>query len=281
MALWTPGDLMGRFGEANFSAPSSTVGTQITASSTAGSKGSWTQLIASTAKEYHWLIVGFTANNASATITNVVVDIGIGAASSEIVLVPDLLVGSQPSITTDFAPHLYVFPIRVPSGSRLSARSASGPAGSQTCRVLMWLFGKNPKVPSWTGSKVTAYGITLSGDARGVAVTPGVSAAEGSWTQIVSSTGDRCEYIVPGWGMPQTTTVANQVYALDFGFGASSAEQALVRDILFMTDTSERVHGGWCMPIYADLPASTRLVARLSQHSTTAQAVDVALYGVS
>ena len=281
MALWTPGDLVGRFGESNGIGASSTTGTQVTAGSTAGTKGSWTQLIASTAKEYHWLIVGFTENNASATITNVVVDIGIGAASSEIVLVPNLLVGSSPAITTTFSSHFYVFPIRVPSGSRLSARSASGPAGSQTCRVLMWLFGKNPKVPSWTGSKVTAYGITLSGDARGVSVTPGVSGAEGSWTEIVASTSERCEYILMGRGMPQTTNVTGRLYALDFGFGASSAEQALVENMLFLTDGSERVHGGWSMPIYADLPASTRLVARLSQHSTTAQAVDIALYGVS
>lgn len=278
MSLWTPAGPIGRYIESNATAPSATPGTAVTANTPAGSKTATpVQLIASTAKEAHWILVELFGNNVAATITNVIVDIMIGAAASETVLIPDLLVGSAPSATTDFGPNRYLFPLRIPAGSRLSCRSASGPAASIACRVVVRLFGKDPKTPGWTGSKVTAYGI--SSPARGVAVTPGVSAAEGSWTEIVASTGDRCEYIVPGIGMPQNTVVASQFYHLDVGWGAA-AEVALAQDIPFMTDTNERLHGFMGLPIYADLPASQRLVARLSQHAATAQACDVALYGV-
>lgn len=279
MGLWSPNPLIGRFIESNTATPSSTPGTAVTANTPAGTKTATpVQLIASTAKEAAWVVVALINNNTAATITNVIVDIMIGGAGSETVLIPDLLVGSQPSITTNYAPHYYVFPIRVPAGSRLSCRSASGPAASVACRVQIWLYGKNPKVPSWTGSKVTAYGITSP--ARGVSVTPGVSAAEGAWTEIVASTTADHEYIVPGIGMPQLTVVVSQVYALDIGYGAA-AEVLLGGDIVFMTDTNERVHGGLCLPFYAALPSGSRLVARLSQHAATAQACDIALYGVS
>jgi len=280
MALWTPPPLLGYFIASNGIAPSATPGTAVTAHATAGTKTTTpVELIASTAEEAAWVIVSFTGNNATATITNVIVDIMIGAAASETVLIPDLVVGSKPSATTDFAPQSYMFPLRIPAGSRLSCRSASGPAGSIACRVQIWLFGKNPKAPGWTGSQVIAYGV--SSPARGVAVTPGASGAEGAWTEIVASTSEPCEYIVAGVGMPQATVVTSQVKTLDIGYGAAT-EVALMQDILTMTDTSERTHGpSFNLPIYADLPASTRLVARMSQHAATAQASDIILYGIS
>ena len=59
----------------------------ITAGGSANTKGSWTQLIASTSKKVIGLAIGFMSPTSAGKF---LIDIGTGGAGSEVVLAPDL-----------------------------------------------------------------------------------------------------------------------------------------------------------------------------------------------
>jgi hypothetical protein len=95
------------------------------------------------------------------------VDIAIGAASSERVIIPNLIASSaSDSASSSGNPYYYYFPIYIPAGTRISARSQTGknPA-PDTVHVAVHLH--QGVVPGkWYGSRVTAYGVN---DSVGVA----------------------------------------------------------------------------------------------------------------
>jgi hypothetical protein len=90
--------------------------------SVANTKGTWTELIAATSFPYRWVCLGITHTNAVATGTcSFVLDIGVGAGGSEVVVVPNLCVGVQATI--DAVPNGgRSFPLSIPAGTRVSAR---------------------------------------------------------------------------------------------------------------------------------------------------------------
>ena len=84
--------------------PASAMGTAVTPA--VGSKGSWAQVFASLDHDTYGLLVNINSNTDSAASRNTVLDIGIGAASSEIVLIPDLIAGNA-NIYTGFGVGLW------------------------------------------------------------------------------------------------------------------------------------------------------------------------------
>lgn len=91
---------------------------------TANTKGSYAEIEDATAKPIRQLIVqvGDRANNIMTTATWLL-DIAIGAAGSEVVLIPDLLLVASTGNDTILPGVLGPFPVWVPAGSRLAARA--------------------------------------------------------------------------------------------------------------------------------------------------------------
>jgi len=93
---------------------------------TVNTKGSWTQLIASAARDYLGLMIApgeNSTNNTNPSGTPIYIDIGIGGAGSELVIIPNRGFSNVGSNTEHYAPFL---PIRIPAGTRVAARCASG-----------------------------------------------------------------------------------------------------------------------------------------------------------
>ena len=106
---------------------STSLGTTVTAGGTANQKGAYVQLSAATAADYY----GFYLFASSITAANILVDVAVGAAGSEVLLIGNFYL---PGSTVQTA---YVFlPIAVKAGSRLAARSASATL-SATCYVTL------------------------------------------------------------------------------------------------------------------------------------------------
>jgi hypothetical protein len=108
-----------------------------TTPSTPATKTAWTQVKASTARDYCGLLVMLDSQGTQDT-TNypvAVIDIGLGGAGSEVVIVPNLCSAysdNQPAVT------LYV-PVSVKAGSRLSQRSSlSGILGGRAIGVALY-----------------------------------------------------------------------------------------------------------------------------------------------
>jgi hypothetical protein len=99
-------------------------GTEVDPGGTANTKpASYTTIAASTTSAAKWLFIAFAAAADSAKVDcSWLVDIATGAASSEIILIPDILVGAQ-TASDVITPQLAgPFPVDIPVGTRLSAR---------------------------------------------------------------------------------------------------------------------------------------------------------------
>lgn len=117
------------------------------------------------------------------TETSMLVDIAIGEAASEIIILPQLL--SRSVREGAAGSHIYSFPIKIPSGVRVSARCR---AAISSGTVLVSLMRGADSFQGETGlSTVVDYGANIS-LSTGITVTPALAPTFGSWTEITAST---------------------------------------------------------------------------------------------
>ncbi len=99
-----------------------TAGTVIDPGAVSNTKGSWVEITSSTTEDLKeiFMTVGLRSNTLPAG-TGFYFDIGVGAAASEQIIIPDIWFYS---ITQDFiGPYFYRFPVQIPKGSRIAVRS--------------------------------------------------------------------------------------------------------------------------------------------------------------
>jgi hypothetical protein len=217
--------------ERSVSAPGA--GTTITANATPHAKGTTpTQLIASTSEPSFAIAVHIHNNSTSNVTTSTLLDIMTGGAGSEVVLIPDLMAGWVLPVSTSNAWSTYLFPLFIPSGTRLSARSQSAVA-SKTCSVALTLF-QRPTQPCFVGSRVTAYGVS-SANSYGVLHTAGATSTYGATPgQLTSSSTNPIRYMQIGVDCSNRTTNVDAYGWYRLMLGSSSV---LIDDLLIATDT--------------------------------------------
>jgi hypothetical protein len=241
----------GATGSANSVTPAAVT---VTASATPHTKGSWTQLIASTSHAAETLVVTILPGTAqSGQNRSTQLDIGIGAAASETVLIPDIQVGHTLNLTS------FVFPISVAAGTRISARCRSATA-SQTVGVLLSLrqAGDHSAAPT----TATAYGVNAAASQGTTLTIAGAINTESAWTEISASTADDISRMVVTLGAAGGTTLADAAGNVDIGYGASSSEVEVVTDIPYEMSSAEQIRPMVAFPYSVTIPAGSRLVAR-------------------
>lgn len=265
--------------ESNISVPASPIGTQVASGGSAHTKNTtYTELIASTAFDTYWIEIVLGEVSQSSVNTAMLVDIAIGAAASETVIIPNLNAGmAAGSGAAQVGADRYCFPLYIPAASRLSA-TAQGAVTSDTLQVSVWLYGA-PTEPAWAGQQVVAYGVDLA-TSRGVTVAAGLSAAEGSWTEIASATSQDHSYICAGIGGAGDTSHQSSNNVIDLGIGAAT-EVAIIEGIPWWGTTSEAISFPWPIYSWCQVPSGTRLAARISSNQPSSQSYDVVMYGVS
>lgn len=252
--------------------PSASQGTAVTPA--VGSKGAWTQAIASLSNDTYGLLICISGNNASAASRNTAVDIGIGAAASEIVVIPDLIAGNACSYAVGGSGLWYFFPVAIPAGTRVAVR-AQGTV-TTAFRVFIQAFQK-PLNPSMIkkAALVEAIGMTVP---NGVAVTPGTT-AEGAWT-LLGTTTQRNWYWQVGAQIPSGDTAHNAgVIHIDLAEGNGTNFNILIESAVLVTTAAEiatipPITIGCEYPC----PAGSSIYAR-AQHSGTAETLQITAYG--
>lgn len=118
----------------------STKGTTVDPGTSANTKGSWTQLVASTTRDIQALGVTFDGGGGGGGSHNSLVDIGVGAAASEQVLIPNI---QETSVSTlGYYPiSMLLFPMSIPASTRLSARAQSTSITSSQRNSTVTLYG--------------------------------------------------------------------------------------------------------------------------------------------
>lgn len=278
MPLWEPSNKGQRIGDF-IPADTTSSGTSVTANATPHSKGTYSTLIAATAVDATGIMVAIANTQTNNTATSVMVDIAVGSAGSEKIIIPDLVGGYANNYGNSALPPLYFFPLFIPAGSRISARSKSI-VSSKVAAVSVTLFTSPRGSSGFVGTRVTAYGAgadTVS--SKGVSITSGGANAYGNNTEIIASTTNPIRYLQLGIG------------GADGTFNASPACQAkllvgttiLVDFLRFGMSASEiisTINTNFLLShLNFNLPAASQLQAALMA-STASTVLDFTLYGV-
>ncbi len=230
--------------------------TQVNANSVANTKGStWTTLFASTPFDADSLTLVWTGSTGAKTM---IYDLGVGIATSEVVLVPNLLSESQSGYlwTKQFQ-----LPIAVPAGTRLSARGQSNSASADN--YLKVIIGAGNGTPC---QRATEYGCIL-GTSRGTIVQcSGTLNTFGSWYEITSSTTDAMRMALFQFESDQNNGVQDVTIQVGIGGtpGTNNAPDTTVLAGIYLVAADATMSQVQCSPLLLPfaLPAATRIAMR-------------------
>lgn len=251
----------------------------VTASGTAHTKGSWVELVSAANNVFDigciWL--HSSANSASGTNTSQLCDIGLGAAASEAVIIPDILTGFD----TLRASEGMRIPIFIPKGERIAARiQAAITSDTLGLQIALVEAGNYPSF-----QRAENIG-SLSGTSGGTDI-------EGTgWTEMKAATDDDIDALVPMWDLGGSSLGGN-VADNEIAVGPSSSEVQIAPPlngagtyqkygIVASSSSSESING--CdprsvLPGVGPIPSGTRISGR---QGTGSDRVDgFALIGLS
>lgn len=267
-------------------------GTNVVGNATAHTKGSWVQLDAATAFDAIALQLFI---NVQFQDTLYLVDVGVGGAGSEQVILSNLLIAQSVGVQTGV-----LLPINIPAGSRIAVRSQDnfGSSGLWVSgMVLAGGFASNSPF-----NTITTYGASTATSKGTVADAGATANTKGAWAQITASTTTAIKSLmVAATRATQGTSVAaDYAQLMDIGIGASGSEQVLIPNFRFVVSTmtggvvtpytagSATLSGlsslfpGIIPPIPCDIPAGVRLAVRQQSSSTNAsdRTSAYAIYGL-
>lgn len=223
----------------------------ITASATPNTKGAWAQAIAATASETTLLALLVSGVSQGSTDTSTLIDIGVGAAGSEIVVIPDIAVGGAAGINI-------LVPVKIASSSRISIRSQS--------RIVSKSFtiaARNFTAFNAGDSALTPTALDVLGTSTATSIGTAMSGASGTWVQIVASTSQNYSAfgIVPS--ITDTDIVLIDPFIYEIGVGAAGSEVSFGR-IICSTAVAESITMRTVGPLIfgREVPAGSRLSIR-------------------
>jgi hypothetical protein len=272
MALWPSGGQS--LVESAASLASTAVQFTVTASATPHTKGSWAQVIASTAREANSIALWFPTTRVAATDSSMLFDIGIGGSGSEVAIVSNLVRGHMDASQT------ITLPIRIPAGSRVTLRAQSAVV-SKAADVAVSLLGDGgwPGLP--VGQRATTYGANTATSNAVLLTDTASNNTKASWTEIVASTTNPMRWMVPLiGGDPGDTVWSGNTYAVDIGVGGSGAESAIIENLAATVSTSEGVANLALPPLPVNLPAGTRLAGRFQQANGAGESLTMSIVGI-
>lgn len=232
-------------------------GITITADNTAHTKGSWTELVASTSADATFIVVEVTNIATSTVDTATLLDIGVGASGSETELIPNIAVGGAANVGGGIARLAFQIPIKIASGTRLSSRIQSVVAGppAKTATVSIWTFNMGDFAYAPTAVDVIG---TSTATSAGTAM----SGSSGTWVQITASTSNAYKAVVV---VPSTSaaSIGTIITKFTLGVGASGSEVEIGQtSASYVNNESVSNFSRWGQLICKAIPSGTRLSVR-------------------
>ena len=262
-----------RLETAGFPALSNMTGTYCT-DGAANVKGAWEEYIASTTFNATQLIFVQTYYGTTASF---LLDVGIGSAGSEVVLIPDIHVSAVYGRNS----WVYIFPVTVPAGSRLAVRGQDSVGSDNPYSYL--ILSAQGFAPSQPLGRVTAYGINTA-TSRGTQIDPGGSSyTKGAWVQIDAAIANPIKIMTIGIGSIANATMTTARWRVDIGIGPNGSEIVVIPDLFLCANTTtDIIVPSTFPPLAVDIPSGVRLVARAACSITDAtdRKFDVAIYGI-
>jgi hypothetical protein len=244
----------------------------VTADTNAHTKGAWSELISSTSANASYIIIEVTSTGTTSTDTAALLDIGTGASGSETALIGNVAVGAACISAGNASQLAFGVPIKIVSGTRLSARIQSVVTGGRQMTVNVWVFDMGDYAAAPTS-------VDVLGTSTATSVGTAMSGASGTWVQVVASTSQayRAVVIVPSASAIGLATIVTE-YRL--GTGASGSEVEVGRTFANYTN-AEQAGTNTRLPalIAGAIPSGTRLSVRHTIASSPT-GYDVTLIGI-
>lgn len=242
----------------NFAAtPSRTApGTTVTASATPHTKGAWAQIFATTNYDVWGIQLKNNTDNATGAQSNILLDIGIGAALSEVAIINNMLLAGANSAAASQNTKSYWLPIYIPKGTRVSARIQSNIV-SKTTNLLLSLQGgpSSAPWPAFSGADCLGADTATSG---GLAHTAGNTGTESTWTNIGVTAPRQYFAIMPVVQPAATTTLSNLIYHVELGITSVT-----LGEWVFATDTAEEtMFINPPLPLLTNIPIGSQMMVR-------------------
>lgn len=196
----------------------------------------------------------------SGTARYMLMDIAIGAASSEVNIVENLWVMGN----NNRGMCVYHIPIKIPLGERVSCRAQNSTAAdniyiSITLQSKPFMYGN-----SYSGCDT--YGANTTDGTGTETDSGGTPNTKGSWVEFTSS----CTNAIKAIGIQtrqDNTAAARAAFKTDIGIGGSGSEVVLIPDLLSATNSREAE--SFATKFYpCDIPAGTRIAVRHQSSNT-------------
>jgi hypothetical protein len=230
-------------------------------------------LVASTSADASYLVIDVGGIAAVSTDTATLLDIGTGASGSETALIQNVAVGSA-SRGTGIG-FVFGVPIKIASGTRLSARIQSVVAGGKTGTVIVRTFDMGDYAHAPTACDVIG---TDTATSAGTAMT----GASGTYAQVTASTANAYKAIVmvPSASSNNVGGLALQ-FTLASGASGSEVDLGAVNGVYSTSETAQNFGPSVNSPLLVGGPiaAGTRLAVK---HNTgfSAAPYDITLIGI-
>lgn len=256
---------------------STVYGIDVFTSGSNNTKGSWTEIASSTAFAADGLFVVLAR---STTARKFLVDIGIGAAAAETVLIGNIQYqsGDDPAGNCMVLP----IPVAIANGTRIAARAQSNNGtGPPAVNVSVYPVATDGFPTNWTA--VTTLGADTA-DSTTAQIDPGaVANTKGAWTQITASTTNALRGLVLLVSLQANQAPVLAGWKLDIGTGAAAAETVVIGDLMVNSggNAGDLVQpAAW--PMQVAIPASTRIAVRAQCSITDAtdRLIDVSILGL-
>lgn len=254
----------------------SSQGTALTLNGVANTKaGTWTQIVASSPQDADGFLLTLQVGDVG--IGDFLVDVGLGAASSEVTIVSNILFHHG---NADGPPAQAYFPIPIPSGSRIAMRMQSTDTSGVGVRAIITLINGG-LAAKMRARFATTYGADTS-DSGGTAVDAGGSTntKPGTFTQLTAATTADIDSIVLSVSNRNNAANTAQNILLDLAIGGSGSETVILPDIYIRAQALEELHPklSW---IPVTIKSGQRVSCRIqsSSNDATDRIIDVSFIG--
>lgn len=243
----------------------------VTSGSVAHTMGAWVEVVASTTSDIDGFNLIVSINQIASTDTSALLDIGVGASGSEVVIVPYLSVGHQ----GQGAEIAYKIPVFVPSGSRIAIRVQS----VRTSQNITILFvgalscttNQTPTPVLSLTSSTVQYGADTATSNLTLLTAPGSLNTKGAWTEIAAATTESLQglTVMLSGGPSGNYTAANCL--VDIAVGASGSEIIVLDNYQISVSANENVTARISNTFAAcDIPAGSRISMRYQRSANQA-----------
>lgn len=192
-----------------------------------------------------------TVIGTSGVDTSMLLDIGIGAAAAETVVVANVPVGFIGAGVPTF------LPIHIPAGTRIAARIQAAVVSDTYSPIVVLHYGGRPGM--WSGYSIAE---TIGVDTATSGPTTG-DLADNAWDETIASTANSYRALTCHiCGPAGSTALLTAVPVVDVGVGGAGSEQVL-GSYVCRTSTAEVVSNVTGPPfLEVDIPAGSRLAIR-------------------